>query len=82
MDIDYNKLLDKWFEEVVKEADKMQAIMDKESYNEDGYLISPPSNKYIRAEEFKNGLYYATAILSRLESKEKKKGKRKNGDNK
>lgn len=73
IEIDYDKLLDKWFNEVVKKADKMQEIMDNESYDESGHLRSIPTNKYLRAQEFKNGLYYATAILSRLENKEKRR---------
>lgn len=74
--IDYNKLLDEWYDRVVKEADKMKKIMNEEEYDENGYLVMPPTQKYIRALEFRNGLYYATAILSRLDSIEEKKNKK------
>lgn len=68
--IDYDKLLDKWFEEVVKKADSVQSIIDIEDYDEYGVLRDTPTRKHSVAKGFIDGLYYATAILSRLEKKE------------
>lgn len=62
--MDYDKLLNEWFDKVANESDKRQNTADKiKDYNYNkGY-----------SSGFSDGLLFATSILSRLEKREKRK---------
>lgn len=63
-EVDYNTLLDKWFEKVMNESEKSTKVADRQSdytYKK-GYNIG-----------YAHGLIMATSILSRMEKRMKKK---------
>lgn len=67
LSIDYDELLDIWFEEVMKESDKARKL------EEDEYFKNKFSYKEGRLRGYADGLIMATSILSRLEKKAKNK---------
>lgn len=64
--INYDELLDKWFELVMKESDRVRQLSDEEYYKK------PYSFKQGHLKGFADGLIMATSILSNLERKVKK----------
>lgn len=68
--IDYDRLLNKWFDKVMKEVDRYEVFKER-IYEENGCDF-----KYGKFVGYINGLIMATSILSRLENKEKRKLKK------
>lgn len=67
LSIDYDELLDIWFEEVMKKVEKAEELETEE------HLKNNFSYKEGRLRGYADGLIMATSILSRLEKKAKRK---------
>lgn len=62
--IDYDELLNIWFDKVKEEWERADELADEE------YYTNPYSFKQGKLEGYSNGLVMATSILSNLERKE------------
>lgn len=67
LSIDYDELLDIWFEEVMKKVEKAEELETEE------HLKNNFSYKEGHLRGYADGLIMATSILSRLEKRAKKK---------
>ncbi|MGL6184810.1 MAG: hypothetical protein ACRC1T_05465 [Clostridium chrysemydis] len=65
--IDYDELLDIWFDKIMEESDKARALESEE------HLKNKFSYKEGHLRGYADGLIMATSILSRLEKKAKSK---------
>lgn len=67
LSVDYDELLDLWFDEVMKESDRARKLEEEEHFkNEFSY-------KEGNLRGYADGLIMATSILSRLEKKAKRR---------
>lgn len=67
--VNYDELLDKWFELVMKESNRARQLSDEE------YCKNQYSFKQGCLQGYADGLIMATSALSNLERKAKKKNK-------